>query len=112
MTASLEDTLISVWRQALVDDDRAVVLESGTYPVRRTSRSKLREVDFQFEDQMLRGLEQNPNTKSRWAQLARDACTNSRAESTIAKSSRTGLRNRYPSRIPLSKMCHWQKPSQ
>jgi hypothetical protein len=71
MTASLEDTLISVWRQALVDDARAVVLESGTYPVRRTSRSKLREVDFQFEDQMLRGLEQNPKTNSRWAQLAR-----------------------------------------
>lgn len=72
MTASLEDTLISVWRQALVDDARAVVLEGGTYWVRRTSRSKLREVDFRFEDQMLRGLEQNPNTKSRWARLARE----------------------------------------
>jgi len=69
---SLEDTLISVWRQALIDDARAVVLESGTYPVRRTSRSKLREVDFQFEDQMLRGLEQNPKTNSRWARLARE----------------------------------------
>jgi hypothetical protein len=30
----------------------------------------LREVDFQFDGQTLRGLEQNPNTKSRWAQLA------------------------------------------
>jgi hypothetical protein len=72
MTASLEDTLISVWRQALVDDARAVVLESGAYPVRRTSRSKLREVDFRFGEQMLRGLEQNPKTNSRWAQLARN----------------------------------------
>jgi hypothetical protein len=72
MTASLEDTLISVWRQALVDDARAVVLESGAYPVRRTSRSKLREVDFRFGEQMLRGLEQNPKTNSRWAQLARE----------------------------------------
>jgi hypothetical protein len=72
MTASLEDTLISVWRQALVDDARSVVLESGAYPVRRTSRSKLREVDFRFEDQMLRGLEQNPKTNSRWARLARE----------------------------------------
>ena len=42
------------------------------YPVRRTSRSKLREVDFRFEEQMLRGLEQNPKTNSRWAQLARE----------------------------------------
>jgi hypothetical protein len=72
MTASFEETLISVWRQALVEDARTVTLESGSYPVRRTSRSKLREVDFTFEKQALRGLEQNPNTNSRWAQLARE----------------------------------------
>jgi len=72
MTASLEETLISVWRQVLVEDAKTVALESGSYPVRRTSRSKLREVDFRFEDQMLRGLEQNPKTNSRWAQLARE----------------------------------------
>ena len=72
MTASLEETLISVWRQVLVEDGKSVALESGSYPVRRTSRSKLREVDFRFEEQMLRGLEQNPKTNSRWAQLARE----------------------------------------
>ncbi len=81
MTASLEETLISVWRQALVEGSRTVTLEDGSYPVRRTSRSKLREVDFEFEgqtlrgleqNQRLRGLEQNPKTSSRWAQLARE----------------------------------------
>jgi hypothetical protein len=72
MTASLEETLISVWRQALVEDARTVTLESGSYPVRRTSQSKLREVDFKFEGQRFRGLEQNPKTSSRWAQLARE----------------------------------------
>ena len=72
MTGSMEETLISVWRQVLVEDAKTVALESGSYPVRRTSRSKLREVDFWFEDQMLRGLEQNPKTNSRWAQLARE----------------------------------------
>lgn len=72
MAASLEETLISVWRQALVENATAVVLESGSYPVRRTSRSRLREVDFEFEGQRLRGLEQNPKTSSRWAQLARE----------------------------------------
>ena len=72
MNASLEEILISVWRQALVEDSRAVALGGVSYPVRRTRRSKLREVDFKFEEQVLRGLEQNPKTKSRWAQLSRE----------------------------------------
>ena len=72
MATSLEGTLISVWRQAMVDNARTVTLESQSYPVRRTSRSKLREVDYRFNAEMLRGLEQNPNTNSRWAQLARE----------------------------------------
>jgi hypothetical protein len=72
MTTSLEETLISVWRQSLVDEAPVVKLESGSYPVRRTSRSKLREVDFKIGEQIIRGVEQNPKTKSRWAQLARE----------------------------------------
>ena len=71
MAASLEETLISVWQQALIENARNVKLENRGFPVRRTSRSKLREVDFQFEGHELRGLEQNPKTASRWAQLAR-----------------------------------------
>lgn len=71
MAASLEETLISVWKQVLVDDAKIVTLEDRSCPVRRTSRSRLREVDFQFEGHHLRGLEQNPETASRWAQLAR-----------------------------------------
>jgi hypothetical protein len=72
MTATVEITLISVWRQALVEDAKTVTVEGASYAVRRTSRSKLREVDFRFEGQMLRGLEQNPNTNSRWARLAQE----------------------------------------
>jgi len=72
MAVSLEEVLISVWCQALIENARTITLESGSYPVRRTSRSKLREVDFEFDGQTLRGLEQNPNTNSRWAQLARE----------------------------------------
>src|SRR5436305_4673492 len=71
MAASLENTLVSVWQQALVENATSVKLENSTFPVRRTSRSRLREVDFQFEGHELRGLEQNPETASRWAQLAR-----------------------------------------
>jgi hypothetical protein len=72
MTANFEEALISVWRQALVEHRKTVTLEGVHYPVRTTSRSKLREVDFRFKEQMLRGLEQNRNTNSRWAQLARE----------------------------------------
>jgi len=56
----------------LVDEAKVVKIDDGSYPVRRTSRSKLRQVDFRFEDKTLRGLEQNPNTNSRWAGLARE----------------------------------------
>jgi len=40
--------------------------------VRQTSKSKLKQIDFRFEGRELRGLEQNPNTKSRWAKWARE----------------------------------------
>lgn len=46
-------------------------LGSKSYPVRRTPRRGLRQVDFAFEKHQLRGLEQNPETQSRWAHLAR-----------------------------------------
>ena len=72
MAARLEETLISVWQQALVENARSVNLENRSFPVRRTSRSRLREVDFEFEGHQLRGLEQNPETPSRWAQIARE----------------------------------------
>ncbi len=71
MATTLEETLVSVWKQVLVDDAKTVMLEDRSSAVRRTSRSRLREVDFQFEGHQLRGLEQNPETASRWAQLAR-----------------------------------------
>jgi hypothetical protein len=72
MAAILEETLISVWRQAMVEGSKTVTVVDGNFPVRRTSRSRLREVNFQFQGHALRGLEQNPETSSRWARLARE----------------------------------------
>jgi hypothetical protein len=72
MKQSFELTLIEVWRQTLVDNAKTVELETERYPVRRTSKSKLREVDFEFDGREIRGLEQNPQTKSRWAAMARE----------------------------------------
>jgi hypothetical protein len=68
---NLEETLIEVWRQTLVESAKAVELGSERYPVRSTPKKGLRRVDFVFEGKEIRGLEQNPQTKSRWAQLAR-----------------------------------------
>jgi hypothetical protein len=71
MDQKLNDILVSVWRQALLEDAPEVEVESRRSAVRRTSRHRLRQVDFLFDGQALRGLEQNPETRSRWAQMAR-----------------------------------------
>jgi hypothetical protein len=75
MSASLEFALLSVWQQSLVDKKKALTLDDVTYSVRQTSKSKLKQIDFRCEGRELRGLEQNPNTKSRWAKLAREGKT-------------------------------------
>jgi hypothetical protein len=68
---TLDEAMISVWRQALEENLNLVEIGARRYPVRRTQRHRLRQVDFEFEEQTLRGLEQNPETRSRWAELAR-----------------------------------------
>ena len=68
---SLEETLKEVWRQALVEDAQSVGIGTQRFPVVRTPKRGLRQVDFTYDGDKIRGLEQNPHTKSRWAQLAR-----------------------------------------
>lgn len=55
----------------LVENSKTVELGNGHYPVRRTPKRGLRQVDFVFDGEGIRGLEQNPETKSCWAQMAR-----------------------------------------
>jgi len=69
---SLEDALLNVWRQSLVENKKTVTLEEESFPVRSTAKRKLKQIDFQFDGKDLRGLEQNSDTKSRWAAMARD----------------------------------------
>lgn len=71
MAISFEQVLTEVWRQALVENSEMVALGAERYPVRRTPKSRLRQVDFIVDGSKIRGLEQNPATKSRWAQMAR-----------------------------------------
>ena len=69
---TLEEAMVAVWRGTLVEDKAEVELDGQRFRVRATPKKRLREVDFVFEGQALRGLEQNPKTESRWAQLARE----------------------------------------
>ena len=68
---SFEEALKEVWRQAFSENSDVVVLGAERFPVRHTAKHGLRQVDFIFEGDEYRGLEQNSETKSRWAQLAR-----------------------------------------
>jgi uncharacterized membrane protein len=67
---TVEEALALVWHQVLIEDANLVEVEGRRYPVRRTARRRLRQVDFEFAGQMLRGIEQNPDARSRWARLA------------------------------------------
>ena len=69
--AERSEAMLAVWKQALVEGKTQVTVGGRTYPVRRTAKRYLLEIDFEVAGEPLRGLEQNPETKSRWAQLAR-----------------------------------------
>jgi hypothetical protein len=71
MKLSFEQVLIEVWRQVLVENAKAVELGTERYPVRKTPKRGLRQVDFMFDGNEIRGLEQNPATNSRWSHMAR-----------------------------------------
>jgi len=68
---TLGDTLISVWQQALGEGRDDIGLEGESYPVTVSRAKGLRMVEFNVGAERLVGIEQNPKTGSRWAELAR-----------------------------------------
>ncbi len=54
---SREEVLISVWRQALVEDAASVEIEGSPCAVKNTQRRQLKQIDFQFDGKNLHGLE-------------------------------------------------------
>ena len=68
---TLAETLIAVWQQVLAEGRDEITLDAETYKVRRTRSKKLRLVEFGWDEHELTGIEQNPRTASRWAELAR-----------------------------------------
>ena len=67
----LEEVLLDIWRQALVEGAAQFEIDGRRLHVTATAKSRLKQVDFSFEGRSLRGIEQNPDTASRWAAMAR-----------------------------------------
>jgi hypothetical protein len=70
--AAVDDAFLSVWRQALLEKKKIISVGDATFSVRRTSKNRLAQIDFELDGVEFRGLEQNPQTKSRWAKMARE----------------------------------------
>ena len=68
----LSDVLLDVWSQVLVHDSKVVRIGSETFPVIRSKKKRFRQVYFVFDGMSITGLEQNPDTKSKWAKMARE----------------------------------------
>lgn len=54
-----------------MDHANEVSLFGRAYLVGRTAKRRLAQIDFEFDGVSYRALEQNPETASGWAQLAR-----------------------------------------
>jgi hypothetical protein len=70
-TLTLDEALVEGWQQTLIQDAKSVDLGTERYAVWRTPKHGLRQVDFVFDGNEIRGLEQNSETTSRRAEIAR-----------------------------------------
>jgi hypothetical protein len=70
--SAIDDAFLSVWRQALVEHEKIISVGDATFSVRRTTKNRLAQIDFEVDGVEFRGLEQNSQTKSRWAKMARE----------------------------------------
>ena len=68
---SLSDVLVSVWRQIFVEGLADVTVGRRRASVGFTKTKHLRTVEVVYRRIRLFGIEQNPQTSSRWAKLAR-----------------------------------------
>jgi len=70
MTLSVD--LVEIWRQAIAEGRDVVDLRGEKYRVTTTRSKGLRVVVLIHDGQQIEGIEQNPETKSRWAAMARE----------------------------------------
>jgi hypothetical protein len=70
VTFSFEEVLVEVYKQLFSDNARVVKI-THRYPIQRSHKGHLRQVDFLFDGHDMRGIEQNPSASNRWAALVR-----------------------------------------
>jgi len=70
--AALSDMLVSIWQQMLEQEAPRVEVAGQRLTVQRTRAQHLRFVEFLYDGRSIEGIEQNPNTASRWAKLAQE----------------------------------------
>ncbi len=68
--SKLGDSLIEAWRQSMVEQLPVIALGEQTVRVGQTGNLGLRTVALRVGSTVIEGIEQNPNTSSRWAKLA------------------------------------------
>src|SRR5512140_2531943 len=68
---ALEQALLAVWQQVMIENRANVELEGQSYPVGIVGSKRLRKVEFRAAGRDMTGIEQNPRTTSKWAQMAR-----------------------------------------
>ena len=71
MAFSFEEVLVEVYKQLFSDNARVVKIGTHQYPIQRSHKGHLRQVDFLFNGHDVRGIEQNPSSNNRWAALVR-----------------------------------------
>jgi len=69
---TLGESLVELWRQALVEGRPEVDVAGQKIRVTQTRAQGLLVVLFRFEEHVIEGIEQNPQKASRWAKLAQE----------------------------------------
>ncbi|MDD5542184.1 MAG: hypothetical protein PHX83_03350 [Acidobacteriia bacterium] len=95
---TLEETLISAWQQTLIDGKKVVELGGKSSTVKLFRAKNLRNVEFNYGNFHLIGIEQNPHTTSQWALLARQGnrILQFRCENRYVANVCEGKLKRYP----------------
>ncbi len=96
---TLATALVNVWKQVMVDGAAEVDVDGARQPVGRTRNKGLKTVGFRYEGVTIEGIEQNPETASRWAKLAQSGqrILQFRAKGKYIANVCEGRLTRYPS---------------
>ena len=84
---TLEEAMVTVWRAALLEKTRELVLDGQKFPIRQTPRKRLLEVDLpsRGKHSVNSSRTQTPNRGGRnWLAKATEGCSSSSLAGTSA----------------------------